>query len=232
MRTQLPDTRTLSDRVADLIRDAIVRNELRPGDRLRQAQLAARFGVSRIPLREALRQLEAEGFISISPYRGAVVSELSVAEVRELGELAVLLESEAFASALPNLTTGTIRRAAQIEAEMEATDDIARWSELNRQFHAVLYELCHRPRLLKLAHALRMNGHRYMHLFHSPIEHRHAIERDHRKILAACRRKDRPEALAAMRRHLGAATSQAAATLSARSSPRKRASSSKSALRA
>src|SRR5512139_2694750 len=108
------DTRTLAQRVADRIRDAIVRGALPGALPLRQAELAAQFGVSPIPLREALRQLEAEGFVTLHPYRGAVVSTTSVAEAREITELRTMLDTRALRLAFPKLTPATLRRAEEL----------------------------------------------------------------------------------------------------------------------
>ena len=89
--------------VREGLRRAILAGEFAPGSQLRQDELAQRFGTSRIPVREALRQLEAEGLVSILPNRGATVSSLSLDEVLELMEIRIALECRALRMAIPNM---------------------------------------------------------------------------------------------------------------------------------
>ncbi|MDR7541769.1 MAG: GntR family transcriptional regulator, partial [Armatimonadota bacterium] len=90
--------------VADVLREAILRGILLAGQQLRQDEIARELGVSHIPVREALRQLEAEGLVRLRPYRGFEVSELSPEEVEELYEIRIPLECQALRLAFPHLT--------------------------------------------------------------------------------------------------------------------------------
>lgn len=196
---------TASEHVAEVLREAIFRGVLRSGQQLQQDLLAAQFGVSRIPVREALRQLEAAGLVTVYPHRGAVVSALSAQEVEEIYEIRVALECLALRLAIPHLAAGDLKRAEKIIHEIDRVEDIGRWSELNLDFHATLYASAKRPRLLSLIHTLRMNVDRYHRIYISLMHHKPQSQREHRRILEACRRGQEAEATRALEQHLSTA---------------------------
>src|SRR5687767_10425115 len=103
MDSGLPVKRTIADQVAELVRRRILTGQLKGGQPIRQEHLAAELGVSRIPLREALKQLAAEGFVTITSHKGAVVAELSIAEVEELFDIRIKLETWLLQLAIPVL---------------------------------------------------------------------------------------------------------------------------------
>src|SRR5262249_8875183 len=123
------------------------------GVQLRQDALAEEFGVSRIPIREALMQLEAEGLVRILPHKGAIVSELSIGEIDELFELRVLLGPRVLLASAPVLTADDFLRLHAIidefNAEIKAMH-VGRWGELNTQFHMLMYRHAEKPRSLSL----------------------------------------------------------------------------------
>src|SRR6516162_85611 len=142
----LPPSRTTPDLIADEIRSSIARGEPPPGGALRQELLAERFGVSRIPVREALRRLEAEGLVVVYPNRGAYVSRLDGEELREIYDLRIMLECDLLARAIAEYSREdltTIERAMKI-AEESAKGP--RWSEFDDAFHLALYAPARRPR--------------------------------------------------------------------------------------
>lgn len=189
--------------VADALREAIVRGILQGGLQLRQDALAAEFGVSRIPIREALRRLEAEGLVTMKPNRGAVVTELSGEEVQEIYEIRILLESAILRMALPNMSAETLRRAEEVLDTIDAEANAVRWIDLNREFHWILYAPANKPRLLHLISTLRTNVDRYVNLYISFLDKRGDAQREHRKILNACRQGDEDAAVRALKQHLG-----------------------------
>lgn len=191
--------------VADVLREAILRGILVAGQQLRQDEIARELGVSHIPVREALRQLEAEGLVRLRPYRGFEVSELSPEEVEELYEIRIPLECQALRLALPHLTDDDLRRAEEILDAIDAEDDPSAWSELNTEFHAVLYAPSRRQRLLNLIRTLRTNVDRYLRLYISVMHRKQFSQKEHRRILEAVRRRDEAEALRALEEHLGIA---------------------------
>ncbi len=138
--------------LAQALREAILRGSYAGGQPLRQDELAAQFGTSKIPVREALRQLEAEGLVTFFPNRGAVVASLSPDEAEEIGEIRSALEAAAH----------DLHRAQDVLDEARDEPDPTRWSVLNWEFHAALYAPAGRPQLLKLIQQLHRRVDRYM----------------------------------------------------------------------
>ena len=134
--------RTLAGIVVDRLREQILSNDYPAGTQLRQDALAESFGVSRIPVREALIQLEAEGLVRMVPHKGAVVTELSRDEVNDVFDLRVLLETRLFRDSIKRLDAVDFAAIDAIQARFEAAvreRDPARWGILNQQLHAALY---------------------------------------------------------------------------------------------
>lgn len=196
----LPPTRTTPDLIADELRVCIARGEPPPGGALRQEELAARFGVSRIPVREALRRLEAEGLVIVHPNRGAYVTQLSAAQVREIYDLRLLIESDLLARALGRMTSDDVQtiEAAMMTAEKAARG--SRWNELDDLFHATLYTPADRPRQLAMVMALRGTVRHYQNAHSTLPSNTDEWLHDHRAILTACRSGNIERA----RRHLEA----------------------------
>lgn len=110
--------RTLQNIVTDNLRSAILSGQLGPGDRLQHDDIARQFGVSRMPVREALRVLHSEGLVELRPHRGAVVVDLRPEDVAEIFEIRAMLEAQAAELAAPNLTDATVERMRGLLAEM------------------------------------------------------------------------------------------------------------------
>ena len=139
---------TVASMTLDAIRDGILHGNYPEGEPLRQDALADELGVSRIPIREALRQLEAEGLVTFSPHRGAIVSSLSLEEIEEVFELRATLEPDLIRRALPRLTTYQLDQADEIldrYAEALRSGNVAQWGELNWEFHSSLWAPAGRP---------------------------------------------------------------------------------------
>lgn len=194
--------RTTQSMVAGGLRDAILSGVLAGGEPLRQEEIAESFGVSRSPVREALRQLEGEGMVSFIPHRGAVVSELSHHEVQEITEIRVILETAAMRQALPLLEEDDLERAEEVLRRIDRERDlISFWSELNWRFHATLLAPAERPRLLALIKAQHDAFERYirMHLALSDYE---KPQKEHYELLDLCRQKDTEAVLELLTRHI------------------------------
>ncbi|HXT34391.1 MAG TPA: GntR family transcriptional regulator [Chloroflexota bacterium] len=185
--------RTTPALVADVLREAILTGVLPPGQPVRQEEVAARFGLSRSPIREALRQLEGEGLVKLYPNRGAVVVGVTLGELRELVEIRVSLETLAIRLALPLLTDRDLRRLDEIIAEADAmTDEEARqrWGANNWDFHSTLYAPARRPRLFAMIKNLHMHVDRYVRVYFALAHASERAQTDHRGIVAACRNRD------------------------------------------
>jgi DNA-binding GntR family transcriptional regulator len=208
-RTAIP-RQTLPSAVAERLREKILRGEFREGEQLRQHAIADELAVSRIPVREALRQLEAEGLVKIQDHRGAVVTALSPDEIEELFEMRAALESLTLRRAVPHLTEEGLAQAEQAltryERALNAEADFDVWGELHWQFHSVLYAAANRPRSLALIQTLNNNADRYirLHILFSRDAHRHAKD-EHRAILELCRQRDARAASQLLEAHISKA---------------------------
>ena len=194
--------RTTPDAVAVTLREAIVRGILRAGQPLKADDIAAQLGVSHIPVREALRQLEGEGLVTIYPNRGAIVSSLSERDIEEIYGIRATLETAALRHGLNSLSRSTLRRAEAILDEYEAETDTRIWGDLDLEFHATLYGLDDRPRLLGIINSLRNQVDRYFHILPLAVKERGGFQRDHRAILEACRAGNVEAAVEALEAHL------------------------------
>lgn len=152
----MTSTISKSGRAHDWIRDRIARQEFTPGYRLVLGSIAAELGMSVVPVREAIRRLEAEGLVTFEHNVGARVAMVDVGQYRHSMELLSVLEGAATALAAPSITAGDVRRARAINERMaQQLDDLDPrvFTGLNQQFHAVLFEHCPNPRLLELVTA-------------------------------------------------------------------------------
>ena len=194
--------------LAQALREAILRGIYAGGQPLRQDELAAQFGTSKIPVREALRQLEAEGLVTFFSNRGAVVARLSPDEADEIGEIRSALEAVALRRAAPRATTRDLRRAQDVLDEARDEPDPARWSALNWEFHAALYAPAGRPQLLKLIQQMHHRVDRFMRVTLAGAGHQAQSQREHRLLLQAVRRGDTTAAEMILAEHIRTGTAR------------------------
>lgn len=206
----------LTELIATTLRGEILHGQLPSNLPLRQDEIAARFGVSKIPVREALYQLKAEGLVTFFPNRGAVVAELSSADVDEIYLMRSALETLALRRAIPHLTVANLAQAESVLDAIDHEQDVARWGELNWQFHAILYQPANLPRLMEAVRVLHINVARYLVIFLVGLEYQTTSQREHRAILQACRQGNETQAVALLADHLQAAATKLAAFLKQR----------------
>ena len=183
---------TAQQSVAAALRQAIVERELRPGDRVRQEEVARRFGVSVIPVREALRVLEGEGQVTYAPRQGYVVSQLSLSELAEIYRLRELLEGEAVRAAMPHVRDEEIELIAAGFDEVSAALADGRVGDAmaaNRRAHFTLFEAARMPVLLRHIRMLWDSTEAYRALYYNEAPRRRTVDREHREIVAALRRR-------------------------------------------
>ncbi len=197
---------SLTSAVADKLRDQIIRGEIPEGAQLRQDAIASQYQVSRIPVREALRQLDAEGLIAIVPNRGAVVPTLSPDDIEELFSIRALLEPEVLKLSIPHLTQEDFAEAQAIlrtyESELRRDDHVSAWGRLNWQFHSTLYSRANQPRFMAIIRNVNNSGERYTRL---QLYLTHGIKRaneEHHQILDLCRGRDVAAACKLLRQHI------------------------------
>ena len=192
--------------IADALRGDILRGKLQGGQPLKQDEIAARFGVSKIPVREALVQLKVEGLVNFYPNRGAFVSDLSAAEADEIYVMRIALETEVLARAIPHLTVANFKHADELLAAIDREENIAKWGELNWEFHATLYATAGLPRVMETIRTLHTNIARYLVLYLAGMDYQEQSQREHRALLQACRAGEVEKAQAILKEHLRSAS--------------------------
>jgi DNA-binding GntR family transcriptional regulator len=194
--------KTATAQVVDLMRQRILSGSLPEGAQLRQEKLATELGVSRVPIREALHQLEAEGLVTLMSHRGAVVSRLSIDDLEEIYEVRAQLETWLLGQSLPLLSEQHYRRADALLAEMIDDTRDEHWSNLNWNFHVALYEPANRPRTLELIRKLYLNAYRHFPLPIRLTGGRERMHREHRLLLDLCRQGDVERAKDHLEQHI------------------------------
>lgn len=198
--------KTRAQHVADDLRKRILSGEFKGATQLRQDALARDYDVSRIPVREALLALEAEGLVEFHPHRGAFTTELSTATIRELFDLRVLLECRALEQAIPKLTPGELDRAErlldQYDAALDSGSDIDNWSELNFAFHTALYSPAQLPETMAMITHLNTKCDRYIRMQLLYTREIQKAEKEHRELLELARNKDIKAACRLLDRHI------------------------------
>ncbi|MFD4370863.1 GntR family transcriptional regulator [Streptomyces sp. NPDC058486] len=182
--------RTAQQFVLEELRGAITSGELRPGAPIRQDALAARLEVSRVPLREALKALEAEGLVVHHVHRGYFVAELSLADLEEIYRIRALLETEAVLRAMELRPEGLVATLEGIQREVERASeagDVTVMAEANRRFHFTLIDACGMPRLVRMITTLWDSTDAYRSLYYTDPDHRLQAVQEHRAVLASLR---------------------------------------------
>ncbi len=181
---------TTSDIILKFIRAAIADGVLDEGQPIRQDEVAKLFNVSKIPVREALKRLEAEGLVEFHRNRGAVVTPVSEPEIAQIFETRAILESNAIRLSVPHMTETTFHEAGILCDAFAAETDAAQWSALNWQFHSRLYLDAQRPFLVSTIRAVNDRLERYLRVQLTLSHGQDRADREHRAILAACRAGD------------------------------------------
>lgn len=199
------ERRTVAGMVLSALRERILRGVYREGEPLRQDGLADELGVSRIPIREALRQLEAEGLVTFSPHRGAVVSTLSLPEIEEVFALRADIETDLLRRSVPRIAPDQLHRAEEIlegwDRALE-TGDLGVYGELNWQFHATLYAPAERPITMVIVQRLHQHSERYLRMQLALTHRESQASEEHRAIVVAARRRDARRASTLLRDHI------------------------------
>lgn len=200
----LENRKSTPDIVAGVLRDAIVTGVIRAGEQLNQVELARQFGVSRVPVREAIRLLEAEGLVVSEPHRQTVVSALTPSALGEIFDLRVYLETTALGAAVPDLTAADFAELESLVGQMTRERDHRQWMRLNDRFHDALYRRSGKEFVGLQIRQLRQSVERYFwsggHAMHRTQE----ANAEHRRILESCRAGDVARAQEDLKNHLRA----------------------------
>lgn len=185
-----PRSMAARDWVFQVLRAAIVRGLL-PGDMpLRQDEISAALNVSHIPVREAFRQLEAQGLVRIYPNRGAIVTKLTFKEMNDIMDVRAMLEVGALQQAIPIMTNETIETAEAILSETISISEPNRLEELNSCFHFTLYEPVQNQTLFRMIEQMHANIDRYIRTYYTAVVYHEISKRQHMELLNACKARN------------------------------------------
>ena len=185
-----------SQRIATALRDEILSGAIAPGERLRQDELAGRLGSSRLPVREALRMLEAEGLVELEPNKGARVPALSLDEVNTLYRMRERLEPLTLVESMLRISEAQVAHMEAVQDEIERNVDVSRFLVLDRDFHMTSYAACPSQPLLAMTTRLWNSTQHYRRAFMllaSP-DRSAVVNAEHRLILDAVKRRDPEDA--------------------------------------
>jgi DNA-binding GntR family transcriptional regulator len=179
--------------------------EIKAGEPLRQAALAEQLQVSRIPIREALLHLEAEGLVRFEPHKGATATEISPDLIDELFELRALLETDLLARSIPLLSEDDLLEAelqlAKLDAALQSENHVLIWPELNSAFHLSLYKAL-RPQSYEIVSNLNKNSDRYIRMHLQMAGRILKSNKEHQQLLNLCRARDITGACSLLNHHI------------------------------
>jgi DNA-binding GntR family transcriptional regulator len=198
-RQSLPET------LAESLRERILNGEFKEGEPLIQESIANEYGVSRMPVREAFKELEASGLITTQIHKGSVVKSIPMEQIEELFELRAMLESELLEHSLPKMTEEHFATTKQLLPQLEAAyinDDISQWGKLNWEFHQSLYAAADRVQTLSIVQGINVQTDRYIRLQLLLTAGKKEAEAEHRELLRLCEKGDVKKAVQFLRKHI------------------------------
>lgn len=182
-----PDNQTLIPGIVEAIRDQVLRGNLREGEVLHQTELAQTLGVSPVPLREALRRLEAEGLVTFLPYRGTIVTPVTAAEVHQIHVASVALEVALLPFALPRLTEKDFQRLYELCDQLTGENTTP---ELVAQWYRTLLKPAGMPLILQAIEGLVWRSVRFFPQIQKVRQQHRSISPTRRDVVAACESGD------------------------------------------
>ena len=195
----------LRDVVFNTLRQAILRGELKPAERLMEIQLANKLGVSRTPIREAIRKLELEGLVLMIPRKGAEVAEITEKNMRDVLEVRKALEELAVQLACEKITAEEIeemKKAAEEFRMILKNKDITEIAEADVRFHDIIYMATDNQKLIHLLNKLREQMYRYrVEYLKNPDVHEQ-LTQEHEEIVYHIKRREKVEATAVTCQHI------------------------------
>ncbi|MCL5965742.1 MAG: GntR family transcriptional regulator [Deltaproteobacteria bacterium] len=192
MRAQIDNHMTLREKIVETVRQAIINGQLPPGTRVAEPDLADRFGISRTPIREAFRQLESEGFITVIPRKGAVVASFSEKDISDFYDIKMVLEGYAARCAAKNLTERDIARMESVNRQMEGASskkDVRKVFALHNEFHDIFLAASGNEKLRSIVDNMVMQFQRFRILLSMPGRIEGSI-RQHQEIIEAFRKRN------------------------------------------
>jgi DNA-binding GntR family transcriptional regulator len=204
---------TTSSAVTQLLRQSLDRGRWPSGSPLRQEEIATEFGVSRVPVREALFQLQAEGLVDMVPNKGMYVRTVSASDLSELFRLRRLIETDVLEEAVPLHDAATLNRVETVQAALDKARSVADWIAGDREFHEALYAPARRPESMVIVRRLRYLVDRFYFARMKPTTRAQGWHEEHHALIRAVRRRDANAAAKVLRAHLAETERSALAAL-------------------
>ena len=202
---QMNEYLPLRDVVFQTLRQAILRGELKPGERLMEIHLAQKLGVSRTPVREAIRKLELEGLVLMIPRKGAVVAEITISDLEDVLEVRMALEELAVKHACRQITPEQLSQLYILAEEFRQTlygDDVGACAQADMKFHEAIYAATGNGRLVQILNNLREQMYRYRMEYLKDRQSHSLLVKEHEEILHALEQRDEKKALEAISCHI------------------------------
>lgn len=199
------DNTPLSEKIAETLRDYIMKGSLKPGERLTEPKLSSMLGISRTPIREALRLLENEGFIDIFPRRGAVVSDITAKDVDEIFVIKSKLESLAAKLSVEFLTDMDIKKLSELNEKMgryAESKNVVSLIKLNAEFHNIFIEKSNNSRLIKFIESLNKQFKRVTAYSFTELGRIKKVLDEHQQIIEAFEQRDADKVEILVDRHV------------------------------
>ncbi|NRA62638.1 MAG: GntR family transcriptional regulator [Psychrobium sp.] len=198
--------KTRTQVVLEALRERILSGDIAAGTPLRQSALASELNVSRIPVREALLQLESEGLVNFEPHKGATAAGLCAEQAQELFELRALIETDLLAKSIDKMTQDHFDIAQKLldklEASLHQPDSSNTWSSLNTAFHASLYVAANRTSTMEIVQNINSNCDRYVRLHLLHLGSFQDADKQHQQLLDFCKARDKKAACELLHQHL------------------------------
>ena len=196
---------SIPDAIADDLRERILSGEMAEGEPIRQEALAKEYDVSRMPVREALKRLDAEGLVQLTNNRGASVTSHSLEEISEIFDMRILLECDLFRRAIPNMTADHFARCEELLRNMDlsyTTDAVEKWGILNFEYHMALYDAAERKLTNEVLQGLYLQSDRYVRMHLSVLQQRAPASDEHKQLLELAKAGNPDAASDVLDRHI------------------------------
>lgn len=195
----------LREVVFNTLRDAILRGELEPGERLMEIQLAEKLGVSRTPVREAIRKLELEGLAMMLPRRGAIVAAITISDLKDVLEVRRVLEGLTIELACKRMTEDELNKLKESGEEFAKAikeEDLTEIAKRDVAFHDIIYNSSRNQRLIQILNNLREQMYRYRLEYIKDANKRGTLVEEHKSIIESIEAKDATMAKKAIKKHI------------------------------
>lgn len=205
LKMDVNDYLPLRDVVFNTLRQAILRGEMEPGERLMEIQLAQKLGVSRTPIREAIRKLELEGLVIMIPRKGAEVAHITEKDMRDVLEVRSTLEELVVQLAIKNVTEeklDELRAANRVFESAVVSKDVVNIVEADVKFHDILYSMTNNARLIQIINNLREQMYRYRVEYLKNPENHEQLLKEHEAIYKGIVEKDKAVVTEMIRKHI------------------------------